>query len=81
MIWYVLFYKNLIVLNHGDNKFLFYFDICIKLTLSAIITTIKNWQHLTWCVFYDKNIMFERKKTVIEISKQSMLRNKNIKKL
>ena len=25
MFWYALFYKNLIVLNHGDNNFLFYF--------------------------------------------------------
>ena len=29
---YVLFYKNLIVLHHGDNTFLFYFNICIKFT-------------------------------------------------
>ena len=28
------FYKNLIVLHHGDNNFLFYFDIYIKFTLS-----------------------------------------------
>ena len=40
---YVLFYKNLIVLTHGDNNFLFYFDICIKLTLSKIISTTKKW--------------------------------------
>ena len=63
VFWYVLFYKNLIVLHHGDNNFLFYFDICIKFTLSLIISTMKKWQHLTWCVlFYDKN-MLERKKT------------------
>ena len=62
VFWYVLFYKNLIVLHHGDNNFLFYFDICIKFTLSLIISTMKKW-HLTWCVpFYDKN-MLERKKT------------------
>ena len=61
VFWYVIFYKNLIVLHHGDNNFLFYFDICIKFTLSLIISTMKKW-HLTWCVpFYDKN-MLERKK-------------------
>ena len=31
VFWYVLFYKNLIVLHYGDNTFLFYFGICIKL--------------------------------------------------
>ena len=62
LFWYELFYKNLIVLHHADNNFLFYFDICIKFTFSLIISTIKKWQHLTWFVlFYDKN-MFERKK-------------------
>ena len=40
---YVLFYKNLILVNHIDNNFLFYFDICIKFTLSAIISTMKKW--------------------------------------
>ena len=35
--WYILFYKNLIVLHHGDNNFLLYFEICIKFTLSTII--------------------------------------------
>ena len=40
-----------------------YFDICIKFTLSLIISVMKKWQHLTWCVpYYDKN-MLERKKT------------------
>ena len=37
---YVLFDKKLIVLHLGDNTFLFYFDICIKLTLLAIILTM-----------------------------------------
>ena len=61
---YVLFYKNLIVLHLCDNNFLFYFDICIKFTLSSIISTMKKWQHLTWCVpFYDKNVL-ERKKNI-----------------
>ena len=40
---YVLFCKNLIVLHHGDNNFLFYFDICIKFTLSTITSTMKKW--------------------------------------
>ena len=57
------FHKNLIVLHHGDNNFLFCFDICIKFTLSAIISTMEKWQHLSWCVpIYDKK-MLERKKT------------------
>ena len=43
VFWYVLFYKNLIVLHHGDNNFLLYFDICIKFTLSTIISTMKKW--------------------------------------
>ena len=46
--WYVLFYKNLIVLHHGDNTFLFYFNICIKFTLSTAILTMKKWWHITW---------------------------------
>ena len=37
------FYKNLIVFHHGDNNLLFYFDICIKFTLSTIISTMKKW--------------------------------------
>ena len=57
------FYKNLIVLHHGDNNFLFCFDICIKFTLSAIVSTMEKWQHPSWCVpIYDKK-MLERKKT------------------
>ena len=65
MFWYVLFYKDLIVLHHGDNNFLYSFDICIKFTLSLIIWTMKIWQHLTWCLlFYDKN-MFVRKKNIL----------------
>ena len=63
VLWYVLFYKKLTVLHHGGNNFLFYFDICIKFTLSSITSTMKKWQHLTWCVlFYDEN-MFVRKTT------------------
>ena len=29
---------------------IFCFDICTKFTLSTIISTMKEWQHLTWCV-------------------------------
>ena len=64
LFWVLIctFYKNLIVIHHGDNNFLFYFDICIKLTLSLIISTTKKWQSFTWCVlFYDKS-MFKSKK-------------------
>ena len=34
---YVLFVEKLIALHHGDKTFLFYFDICIKLTVSTVI--------------------------------------------
>ena len=57
----VLFYKNLVVLRLGDNNFLFYFDICIKFTLSSIISTMKKWQHvylfmLKICLREKKNV-------------------------
>ena len=66
VFWYVLFYETLIVLHHGDNDFLFYFDICIKFILSLIISTMKKWQHLTWCVpFYNKNMLERKKKSII----------------
>ena len=35
-------YKNLIVLHHDDDNFLFYFDMCIKFPLSTIISGIKK---------------------------------------
>ena len=74
VFWYVVSYRNLIFLHHGDNNFLFYFDICIKFTLSLIISTMKKWQHLTWCVpFCDKN-MFERKQKHSIIAKFRILR-------
>ena len=62
MLCVFFFYKNLIVLHLDDNNFLFYFDICIKFTLSLIISTMKKWHHLTWCV-PDEN-MLERKKNI-----------------
>ena len=46
------FLKNHIVLHHGNNTFLFYFDTCFKFTLSTIISTMKKWLHLTWYVNY-----------------------------
>ena len=30
VFWYILFYKNLTVLHHGDNTFLLFFYICVK---------------------------------------------------
>ena len=48
----VLFNKKLIFLHHDDNTFLFYFDTCIKVTLSAITLTKEKWCHLTWWLNY-----------------------------
>ena len=43
MFWYVvLFGKKLIVLQDGDNTFLFYFASCIKLTVSVRILTMEK---------------------------------------
>ena len=57
---------------HGDTVFLFYFYICIKFTLSIIISMMKKCQsHLKWCVscvikaFFmikNNNKLLERKK-------------------
>ena len=53
VLWYEVFFdKRLIVLHHGDNTFLYYFDNCIKLKLSAIILAMEKWQHFTWCLNY-----------------------------
>ena len=47
MFWYVLFYKNVIVVfHHGDNAFLFYFYICIKFIFSTIIATMRKCECL-----------------------------------
>ena len=47
------------------------------MTLSLIISTIKNWQYLTWCVpFCDKN-MLERKKKHSIIAKLKALNTKS----
>ena len=43
VFWDVLFYKNVIVLHHGEWNIMFYFNICIKFTLSTIISTMKKW--------------------------------------
>ena len=43
VFWYVvLFNEKLTVLHHEYNTFLFYFDICIKLTISATISTLEK---------------------------------------
>ena len=52
MFWYVLFYKNLTVLHHVDNNFLFYFDICIKFTLSTRV--IQFWSEVH---FLESNLL------------------------
>ena len=41
VFWYVLFYKKVIVLHHGEM--IFYFDICIRFPLSTIFSTMKKW--------------------------------------
>ena len=41
VFWYVRFYKNLIVLHHGD--IIFCFGICIKFSLSTKIRWICHW--------------------------------------
>ena len=51
LLFALCFYMYLIVLHHGDDNFLFYFDICIKFTLSLIISTMKKWKHLTWWAY------------------------------
>ena len=56
---YVLFCKNLIGLRHDDNNFLFYFNICIKFTLSTITSRMKKWQYLTWCVLWNNFFMIK----------------------
>ena len=44
VFWYVVrFNEKLTVLHHEYNTFLFYFDICIKLTISATILTLEKW--------------------------------------
>ena len=43
LFWDVLFYKNVIVLHHGEWNIIFYFNICIKFKLSTIISTMKKW--------------------------------------
>ena len=45
------FYKNLIVLHHGDNNFLFHFDICIKFTLSLILNDEEMIKSHLMCTF------------------------------
>ena len=58
LFWYVL---KVVVLDHGDNPFLFYFGIYIKFTLSAITLSWNGemiTSHLMFelQLFYGKNI-------------------------
>ena len=53
-----LFEKKLIVLQHGDNTFLFYFDMLIKLTLSAMILT-KEKSHLMFELHYKTTFLIK----------------------
>ena len=73
------FYENLIVLHHGDNNFLFYFDMCIKFTL---LTITQRWRNdnilLDICfktTFHDKKI-WEKKNNRKTLTKY--LHNKTI---
>ena len=34
---------QVVVLRHGDNTFLFHSDICIKFTLSTILSSVRKW--------------------------------------
>ena len=79
VFWYVVSYRNLIFLHHGDSNFLFYFDICIKFTLSLIFSLEemkikKKWQHLTWCVLFSDKNMSERKQKYFVIAKFRILK-------
>ena len=60
-----------------DNNFLFYFDICIKVTFSNNLNDEEIITSHLMCVMkqlsYDKNIMFQRKKTKTEKPWQNML--------
>ena len=42
VFWDVLFYKNVIVLHHGEWNIIFYFNICIKFTLFTISQRWRN---------------------------------------
>ena len=67
VFWHlVLFNKKLIAIikSSWPYTFLFYLDICIKLTLPVIILMMEKSWHLTWCLkyiikqlFHDKNIL------------------------
>ena len=50
VFWDVLFYKNVIVLHHGEWNIIFYFNICIIFTLSTIISTMKMIKSHLMCV-------------------------------
>ena len=53
VFWYaVLFDKKLIILHHGDNTFLFYFDICIKQKKQELSPSLRHWLSRQQILFY-----------------------------
>ena len=60
VFWDVLFYKNVIVLHHGEWNIIFYFNICIKFTLFTISQRWRN-DKISRDVCY-KTIKLNRKK-------------------
>ena len=79
VFWYVVSCRNLILLHHGDNNFLFYFDIYIKFILSLIFSLEemkmkKKWKYLTWCVLFSDKNMSERKQNYSVIAKFRILK-------
>ena len=62
MFWDVLFYKNVIVLHHGEWNIIFYFNICIKFTL---LQWSQRWRNDN--ISLDKTIKLSlREKTISE---------------
>ena len=78
VFWYVLFDKKLIVLHHGDNTFLLCFNICIKLTLSAIILTRIWTVNFLWQKY--QNMLDDKTISSQQNSKNLEYYNKRIKK-
>ena len=67
VFWYVLFYKNLIVLYHWDNNFLLYSDILqIRNFINNLNDEEMTTSHLMctflWLFYEKKKKMFRRKK-------------------
>ena len=58
-VFWCKFFKKVIVLHHGDNNFLFYFDICNQ--INTFSNNLKDEEMITchlMCVInaYDKNV-------------------------